>query len=227
MAASLAALRAMRLFYGAMILALLAGPMAGAKTVNLDGEGASIVVPDTWSAKAQPAPGTSTTTSVILSAINPEKSSMLQVLVCANPHGLLAGQPGLIANIKDNLSNQTLSQNGQVQFTDEGKLNINDVPSYVVQYKATMPSGPAIVGRNYQLAGNGKIYILAMRTIDPMGDVDLQTIAGSFRFDSPPALPVPEAPHHRLRYYLAAAGVLLLIGLGVGYYYYRQRQLYE
>jgi hypothetical protein len=212
----------------AIALALFAGTMAGAKTVNLDGEGASIVVPDTWSVKAQPAAGSSTTTSVILSAINPEKSSMLQVLVCANPHGLLAGQPEFIASIKDNLSNQTLSHGGQIQFTDEGKLTLNDVPAYVVQYKATMPSGPPILGRNYQVAGNGKIYILALRSIDAMGDVDLQAIAGSFRFDSPPALPVPEAPRHRLRYYLAAAaGVLLLIGLGVGYYYYRQRQLYE
>jgi hypothetical protein len=212
----------------AIALALLASLVAGAKTVSLDGEGASIVVPDTWSAKAQPATGASTTTSVILSAINPERSSMLQVLVCANPHGLLAGQPEFIASIKDNLSNQTLSHGGQIQFTDEGKLTLNDVPAYVVQYKATMPSGPPILGRNYQVAGNGKIYILALRSVDAMGDVDLQTIAGSFRFDSPPALPVPEAPHHRLRYYLAAvAGVLLLIGFGVGYYYYRQRQLYE
>ena len=212
----------------AIALALLASLVAGAKTVSLDGEGASIVVPDTWSAKAQPATGASTTTSVILSAINPERSSMLQVLVCANPHGLLAGQPEFIASIKDNLSNQTLSHGGQIQFTDEGKLTLNDVPAYVVQYKATMPSGPPILGRNYQVAGNGKIYILALRSVDAMGDVDLQTIAGSFRFDSPPALPVPEAPHHRLRYYLAAAaGVLLLIGLGVGYYYHRQRQLYE
>jgi hypothetical protein len=212
----------------AVALALIASPVAGAKTVNLDGEGASVVLPDTWAVKAQPASGTSTTSSVILSAINPEKSSMLQVLVCANPHGLQASQTELIANIKDNLSNQTLSHGGQIQFTDEGKLSLNDVPAYVVQYKATMTSGPPILGRNYQVAGNGKIYILALRTVDNMGDVDLQTIAGSFHFDSPPVLPVPEAPKHRLRYYLAAAaGVLLLIGLGVGYYYYRQRQLYE
>jgi hypothetical protein len=212
----------------AIALAFLASLAAGAKTVTLDGEGASIVVPDAWSVNAQPANGVTTTTSVILSAINPEKSSMLQVLVCANPHGLLAGEPGLIVNIKDNVSNQTLSHGGQIQFTDEGKLTLNDVPAYVIQYKATMPSGPPILGRNYQVAGNGKIYLLALRSVDAMGDVDLQTIAGSFHFDSPPALPVPEAPHHRLRYILAAAaGVLLLIGLGVGYYYYRQRQLYE
>jgi hypothetical protein len=212
----------------AIALALLACSVAGAKTVNLDGEGASVVLPDTWLAKTQPANSASTTTSVILSAVNPEKTSMLQVLVCANPHGLLATQPELIANIKDNLSNQTLSHGGQIQFIDEGKLNLNDVPAYVVQYKTTMTSGPPIIGRNYQVAGNGKLYILALRTIDPMGDVDLQTVAGSFHFDSPPVLPVPEAPHHRLRYYLmTAAGVLVFIGLGVGYYYYRQRQLYE
>ena len=218
----------MRLFFWAILIALFAGPMAGAKTVNLDGEGASLVLPDNWEAKAQPANAASTTTSVILSAINKEKSSMLQVLVCANPHGLLAAQPELITNIKDNLSNQILSHGGQIQFTDEGKLNLNDVPAYVVQYKATMTSGPPILGRNYQVTCNGKLYILAMRTIDPTGDIDLQTIAGSFKFDTPPALPVPEVRHHHLRYYLmAAAGVLVLAGLGVGYYFYRQRQLYE
>jgi hypothetical protein len=218
----------MRLFFVALLLMLLAGPMAEAKTVTLEGEGASLVLPDNWEANAKPANAVSTTTSVILSAVNQEKSSMLQVLVCANPHGLLAAQPELVANIKDNLSNQILSHGGQVQFTDEGKLSIGDVPAYVIQYKATMASGPAMVGRNYQVAGNGKLYILALRTIDPTGDVDQQTIAGSFRFDSPPVLPVPEAPHHHLRYYLmAAAGVLVLIGLGLGYYFYRQRQLYE
>ncbi|HEY8994013.1 MAG TPA: PsbP-related protein, partial [Lacunisphaera sp.] len=211
----------MRLFLGAMMVALLAGPMASAKTVNLEGEGASITLPDTWDAKTQAAGNVTTSTSLILSAVNAEKNAMVQMMVCSNPNGMQVAQPELIANIKDTLSNQVLSHGGQIQFTDEGKLEINGVPAYVIQYKATMPTGPATLARSYQVAGNGKIYLMAMRTVDPMADIDLQTIAGSFKFDAPPALPVPKPPVHRLRYYLlAAAGVLVLIGLGVGYYFY-------
>ncbi len=85
-----------------------------------------------------------------------------------------------------------------------------------------------MTARNYQLAANGKLYLLTLRTVDAAADADLQSIANSFRFASPPVLPTPQAPAHRIRYYLmAAAAVVVLVGLGVGYYYYRQRQLYE
>jgi hypothetical protein len=202
--------------------------MAGAKTVSLDGEQASIDIPDTWTSKAQPADATSSATSLILSAVNAEKTSMLQILVCNNPRGMLASQPDLITNIKDNISNQVLSHGGQVQFTGEGKVNLNDVPAYLIQYTATGTSSPQLTARSYQIAANGKLYVISLRTVNAAADADLQAIANSFHFDSPPVLPTPQVPVHRIRYYLiAAAAVVVLVALGVGLYYYRQRQLYE
>jgi hypothetical protein len=221
----------MRLFSLALVLALSLGSTAVAKTVTLDGEGASIDIPDTWQTKAQAAGPVSTTTSVILQGIDSDKSAMVQVMVCSNPQGMQATHPDLVANIKENLTNQTLSHGGQIQFTSEGKVSLNDVPAYLIQYTVTTPSSPRppMTARNYQVAANGKIYLLSLRTVTATGDADLQAIANSFRFDSPPVLPAPRMFPHRIRYYLiaAAAAVIVLVGLGVGIYYFRQRQLYE
>ncbi len=93
----------MRLFCLALVLAFIGGPLACAKTVNLDSEQASVDLPETWETKAQPADAGSTSTTLILSGISAEKKSMLQIMVCANPHGLLATDPNLVTNIKDNI----------------------------------------------------------------------------------------------------------------------------
>ena len=217
----------MKLLCLALILALLAGPAVQAKTVDLAGEQASVDLPETWTASAQPAEAASTTTSVILSAVNAEKTTMLQILVCENPRGMLATQPDLVAGIKDSISNQILAKGGEVQFTTEAKVALNEIPAYLIRYTAKLPSSPQLAALNYQVAANGKLYLISLRTVSAT-DADLQAIANTFRFDRPPALPTPQLPVHRIRYYLiAAAAVAALVALGVGIYFYRQRQLYE
>ncbi len=215
----------MRFFWLVLILALCTGPMAGAKTVSLASEQASVDIPDTWIEQSPPANASST---VIVTAISAEKKSMVQVQAFPNPRGALAAQPDLVTNIKNNISNQYVAHGGQVQFTGESKVDLSNVPAYVIQYTVTMPSGPALMARSYQLAANGKLYLITLRTVDAGADADLQAIANSFHFDSPPTLPTPQVAGHRIRYYLAAAGgVVVLVALGAGFYYYRQRQLYE
>jgi len=211
----------------ALALVLCGGAVLEAKTITLDGQGASIDVPDAWEAKPEQADPSPTTSTLILSAISAEKTSMLQVQVCGNPHNLMADRMDLVANIKDDFSNQIISHGGQIQFTGEGKVQINDVPAYLIQYTATTSAPKPILARNYQVAANRKLYLITLRTVDASADGDLQAIANSFRFDSPPVLPTLPVSHRNLKIALAAgAGVILLVGLGIGYYYYQQRQLY-
>ena len=220
----------MKFLYVAVVLMFYASPIALAATVPLAGEQASVDLPDTWTAQPQQADPSAPSSSLVLSALNAEKNAMLQVQVFPNPHAVMAAQPDFVAKIKDNISNQIVSHGGQVQFTSEGPITIHDVPAYQIQYtaKPQSPSSPSLMGRNYLIAANGKLYLITLRTVDAGADADLQAIANSFHFDSPPTLPTPQVAGHRIRYYLAAAGgVVVLVALGAGFYYYRQRQLYE
>jgi hypothetical protein len=203
-------------------------PGAEAKTIALDGQQASIDVPDTWLVQPPPAGANQPATTLILAAVSAEQNAMVQIQAFGNPNDLLAAQPELIAKTKEEISNNILSHGGQVQFTAESVTSLNAVPAYLIQFTETTSASKQIPARLYQVAANGKLYLISLRTLDPANDAELQAIANSFRFDTPPVLPVPHAPVHRIRYILmAVAAVLVIIGLGVGFYFYRQRQLYE
>ncbi len=220
----------MKILCVAIVLMFSASPLVQAATVALASEQASVDLPDTWTAQPQQTDPSAPASTLVLSALNAEKNSMLQVQVFPNPHAVMAAQPDFVASIKDNISNQIVAHGGQVQFTGEGPITIHDVPAYQIQYtaKSQSPTSPPLMGRNYLIAANGKLYLLSLRTVDAAADTDLQAIANSFHFDIPPVLPVAQKPVHRLRYYaMAAAGVVVLVALGAGFYYYRQRQLYE
>jgi hypothetical protein len=219
----------MRYLCATVALLLLSWSVAGAKTIALNEQGASIDLPADWNGQQSAVDSKTTTASVILTAANARQSSGLQLLVCANPKGLLAVQPDVVAHTKESITNQILSRGGQVKFSAEMQVALNNVPAYLFQYTETTTSSKQVETRLYQLAANGKLYLISLRTLDPSSDAELESIANSFRFDSPPVLPVPAAaPPHRLRYYLmAAAGVVVLIVAGIGFYYYRQRQIYE
>jgi hypothetical protein len=221
----------MRQLCAVMVVLLCAVSPAGARTIPLDGQGASIDVPDSWGENQVQGSASPSASAMILSVMNAEKNSMLQIQVIPNPHDLTASQSDLVANTKEAISNKIYSHGGQIKFTSEGATALNSVPAYSIQYTettGTTSDSKQIQSRFYQVAANGKIYLITLRTFDASADASLQTIANSFRFDSPPVLPAPHAPEHRIRYYLmAGAGVLLVIGLGVGFYYYRQRQIYE
>ena len=218
----------MKLLFAAIIILLTVSPVVEAATVDLTGQGASVDLPDSWTSKQQQADESAATSSLILSAINEEKTALLQVQVCPNPHGLLADQSDLVSNVKDDISNQIVAHGGQVQFTGESKIELNNIPAYLIQYTETAPSSKQVLARTYQVAANGKLYLLSLRTFDTTADADLQAIANSFRFATPPVLPTPTVPGHRIRYFLmAGAGAVALIAAIIGVVVYRRRQLYE
>ncbi len=165
------------------------------------------------------------TSVLILSATSADKNCAMEILVCGNPHGLMADQPGLNSNIKDSISNLIVSHGGQVQFTNEGRISVNDVPAYLIQYTITRGAAPPILARAYQLAANEKLYLISTRTVDPAGDADLAAIANSVRFAAPPELPTPPVSHRRLKIALAAgAGVAVVIALVVVVVVLRRKQ---
>ncbi len=217
----------MQLLGVALALVLSASAALEAKTVELPGQAASIDLPDSWTAQPQTVVGAPSVSSLILAAINPEKTSMLQIQFCGNPHGLLAGQPNLVTSTKDQISNQIAARGGQVQFTSEGRIDLNTVPAYLVQYTETTKSSKQIFTRLYQVAANGKLYLITLRTVDSASDPGLQTIAGSFRFDAPPTLPSPPVSHHWLKIALVAgAGVAVLAAIVIGILIQKRREQY-
>jgi hypothetical protein len=207
----------MKAFCLALILVFSACSAAVAKTVDLTNEKMGLDVPDAWTVTQQPVDSYQTTTVQILSALDPQKTSAVEVLVCSNPKDLMANHPGLISSVKDSISNMIVARGGQIQFTSESKIDLNGVPAYQMQYTITSPSGQQVTARAYQLAANGKLYLISMRTLRPDGAADLDGIANSIRFSTPPELPKPPVSHRRLKIALAAGaavvGVIVLVAI--------------
>ena len=215
----------MKALCAAAVLVFSACFVAEAKPVELTNEKFTIDVPDAWTVTQQPVDTYQNSSVLIFSALNADKTGALEILVCNNPHGLMADHPGLVSSVKDSISNMIVSHGGQVQFTTDSKLSINTVPAYLIQYTATAPPAPPIQARAYQLAANGKLYLISGRAVNAAADADLATIVNSIIFTTPPELPTPPVRHRRLKIALAAAvGVGGLIAIVAVVVYLRRRQ---
>ncbi len=142
---------------------------------------------------------------------------------------MMAADPGLVTNIKDALTNPIVAHGGSVQMTGESKVELNGVPAYLMQFTVTGTQTPKpILVRNYQIAANGKLYLISLRTIDATLD---GPDGGDCQFPplrQPPDLPKPKVSRLWIKITLAVvAGVILIAGIGGLIYWQRQRQLYE
>jgi hypothetical protein len=215
----------MKIFRSALILLVCSWSTAVAGTVELSKEKFGVDIPDSWNVTQQPVDSYQDTSVVILSAIDDRKASALEILVCNNPRGLMVDHPGLITNIKESISNLIAAKGGQVQFTGESKVNLNDVPAYLLQYTATLGGTHPMFARTYQIAANGKLYLISMRTVDATADGVLESIAHSLRFDTPPDLPKPPINHRTLKIALVVGAVAGgLVAFVVGIIIFRRRQ---
>jgi hypothetical protein len=208
-----------------MILA--AWSIAGAKPVDLPSEKASLDVPDAWTVIPRQIDTYTSSPSLVLAAFNPEKDSAVEVLVCNNPAGLSANNPALITIIKNGLTNMVANKGGDTHFGDESSVQLNNVPAYRINYSASAPDHKPTIAFTYQVAANGRIYLISMQTVDPSKQSDIEAIASSFRFTDPPVLPTPRVSHHLLKLVLlGAAGLFVVAAIGGVVYYLRQRQVY-
>lgn len=217
----------MKALCAAIILAISTWSVAAAKPVDVANEKFSVDIPDSWSVTQSPVDTYQVSSVLIFSATNAEKTSALEIMVCTNPRGIMADHVGFISTLKDNISNQALSHGGQVQFTSEGKLSLNDVPAYLIQYTVTV-SSHQMLARAYAIAANGKLYLVMERTVDANADADLAAIANSLHFATPPELPKPPVSHRMLKIALAVgAAVAVLIAIVVAIVIFRRRRQEE
>jgi hypothetical protein len=128
----------------------------------------------------------------------------------------------IIAGMKKGMIAKAASQGQQTEITAEGPVTVNGVPSYVLQSKTLLPNSKIVYVRSYPIAANGKLYLLSLQTLDPANDSELQGIANSFRFSTPPDLPDASNPSAAYRagqiagYAVALAAIFLIIRALIG-----------
>ena len=111
--------------------------------------------------------------------------------------------PGFIAGVKNSISAGAANKGNSVQFTSEGPLSINGVPAYGVQHGLTLQNSKLVLCHTYLIAANRKLYLVLTQALDSSQVPALEAMATTFRFDTPPEIPVPPIPHRRLKMALA------------------------
>ena len=172
----------MKTLLAATLLLFLAVPVLEAKVYQLVDEKINIEIPDTWGVTSKP--------GVVFSAARPQDQSTVAVLVMRNDQKQSVGDPAFVSGMKKGMVETAARQGTKINFVGEGQVSLNNVPTYTVQYNAVLDNGTTFFVRAYAFAANGKIFVISLRTLDSTLDYELQNIASSFKFTSPPELPV-------------------------------------
>ena len=185
------------------VLLVFASLGATARTVPVPAQGATIVIPDDWTLLKRP--------GVVLVASAPGETAALGILVSANHELRQAATPDDIEAMKQGLLAKAAKQGVPLHVIDAGPRQINGVPAGFVQTEQDFPGGHVIYSRAYDLAADGKLFLLTLDATDKRTDPALQAMAESFRFNRPPEVPGPSDFFvHRLG---EIGGVVLLLGL--------------
>jgi len=157
-------------------------PIANAKTVNIPQEHISFDIPDGWS--ELPKQG------MLYAAGDDAKTSEVVILKLDNRENRVI-DADYVKGVKEGMTSQADNIRATVEFSSEGPVTLNGVPTYQVQSKMTFPNLRISYQRIYPIAANGHIYALTLQSMDPGMDAEFQSIANSFKFDSSPTLPDP------------------------------------
>ena len=153
-----------------------------ARTFQMADDKISVEVPDAWVVTSKP--------GELFSAARPQNESAIVILGLPNGQKQSVGDPAFISEMKKGMVQTAQLQGTKIQFVGEDQVSLNDVPAYAVQYNAVLANGTTIFVRAYAVAANGKVYVMSLQTLDTTLDYELQNIANSFQFPSPPELPV-------------------------------------
>lgn len=207
----------------ALIFAALS--LVRATPVELTGENVTLDIPDDWKTLQKPAATAPSGAVPIFNAANPEDTAGLTVMLCSNANQVTVTNPGFIAGVKNSITASALSKGNSVQFTGEGPTTLNGVPAYLLQHGLTLPDAKQVLCHTYLIAGNRKLYLVLTQTIDAGQIPALDTMATTFRFDTPPEIPVPPVLHRRLKIALAVGAGLLAVAIasGVVFWFMRRR----
>jgi len=192
----------MKSLLAAFLILSVCLPLA-AKTIDIPEEHLSIDIPNEWTSASQ--------SGTLLSAADANNNSGITVASFPNTQNQ-AITPGFIAGMEKGMVEQGPKINATVEITARKPATLNGIPSYSVQSKMTFPNSKIVYVHTYPIAVNGKYYVIALRTLDADKDPELQTIANSFRFTTPPTLPDPS--RNSLAYKLGqVTGFILFWGI--------------
>jgi len=199
----------MKTLLAATLLLFLGMPVLEAKIYQLSDEKISLEIPDAW--VITPKPG------VAFSAARPQNQSTVAVLVMSNDQKQSVGDPAFISGMKKGMIETASGQGTKIEFVGEDQVSLNNVPAYNVQYNAVLANGTTIFVRAYAIAANGKIYVISLQTLDSSLDYELQNIASTFKFMSPPELPVvAQNPAYKLGWFAGEVIFVILVLATIG-----------
>jgi hypothetical protein len=173
----------MRKFPALLLIFVLSALGAGAKTVPLPGAGASITLPDDWKVLDRP--------NVVFVAAAPGETTALGVTIARHPSNKWVNNPIFILEIQDAYMKRAAKNGASVKVVESGTKSINGVPAAYVDVEMTFSGNRTIYSQEYDIAANGKLFVLTFDTRDAFAVPVLEKIADSFRFDKPPQFPAP------------------------------------
>jgi hypothetical protein len=178
-------------FLYAFVVSLFAmANLLEAKPVAIPNENATLDIPDTWTIKPTPVTA-SATPAVTLAATAPDNNSAVEVVVMDNSNGTAADSAAFIEGEKKGLTNTVTTHGGTIQMGDSSNLTLAGVPASCVVYTQTAAGGKPVSSRTYNVAANGKMYMILLQSVDGAQDAALTTVINSLTFSSPPVVPAP------------------------------------
>ena len=196
----------------AIVLILLAAnlTMLSAKPIDLPVDKLHLDIPDSWTSGT---PGG----SILLSAADAQNSADANLLKMPNDRGDGLDEPEFVNGIKAGFTRKLEGQGKSVAITKEGQTTLNGVSFYNLQGTFGASGDQPTRFSMYVTAANGQIYILSLQSMRADADADLQGIANSLRFTTPPVLPdpyQPKTPSDTIGYYVGLfIGVLAVISI--------------
>jgi hypothetical protein len=176
---------------------------AGAKTVPLPGQGASLTIPDDWTVVKRP--------NVVLFATAPGETAALGVLVSGNDDKRQVDTVDFIHGMAQGIVDEAKANGTAITVLDAGPKVLNGVPAGFVETQQTYPNHQTIYSLAYTMAANDKFYRLSLDTRDPRENPALEEVAASFRFAPPAQVPGPnDFVVHRIG---EIAGIVLILGV--------------
>jgi len=187
-----------------LLLGLIAGLTSlPARTVDVPSDSISLDLPDDWVQGDSP--------DLLLSASAPGNGSAVQLRKFSNPRNQEIDDV-MVGNFKHGISDKSTQAGSTVTFGDEGPLTLGGAPAYQIQAQSTSSQNTTTSVHFYLVDANASFYVLLLVSNGSTWDPQLQAVADSFRFTSPPRMPV--STFERRAYKLGLlAGVLLVLAV--------------
>ena len=180
----------MKLTCGVVVSLFVMANLLNAKLVPIPNETATLDIPDAWTVTPTPATA-SPTPAVILSATSPDTNSAVEVIVMNNSDGITTDSASFMEGEQKGLTRTVTAAGGTVQMSGTSTLTLGGVPASCLTYTQTAAGGKPVSSHMYNVAANGKMYMIVAQSVGGVTDEALTTVVNSLTFSSPPVVPAP------------------------------------